>query len=254
MSIKKISFKVTIFFIAVLVIGFTTSNVYAKDYCVSCHKDAKFRVQNKILFDYYNYWKGSVHETSGIICIDCHGGDETKSDKDIAHKTKDFSSLTPVDNTSQKIIPVVCGKCHKAVFKNFQASKHYAALKKDKFSPNCITCHGSMNTEIYAANNIASGCASCHNQKSKQAPEVGKHAENLLTKINFIRAYKKWVTINYKSKQPDTVKKLNNQYKDMVISWHQFDFTEMDEKTQKLLINLRSLVNKGLAENRKNKR
>ena len=254
MSIRENSLKVTLLFIAVLVIGLAASNVYATDYGVSCHKDAKFRVQNKVLFDYYNYWEESVHDSTGIICIDCHGGDKTKSDKDAAHKTKDFSSLTAKDKTSLKKIPVVCGKCHKAVYKNFKESKHYTALQKDKYSPNCVTCHGSMNTEIYAANNIASGCASCHNEESKKLPDVRKQAEDLLTKINFIRAYKRWVTINYKSNQPDTVKEINNQYKDMVTSWHQFDLTRMDEKTQKLLIDLRSLVNKGLAEKKKNKK
>lgn len=254
MSMWKISFKVTLLFIAVLVIGFAASHVYATDYCVSCHKDAKFRVQNKVLFDYYKYWEESVHDNTGIICIDCHGGDKTKSGKDAAHKTNDFSSLTAKDKTSHKKIPVVCGKCHKAVYKNFKASKHYTALLEDRNSPNCVTCHGSMNTEIYATNNIARGCASCHNEEAKQTPKVDKQAEDLLTNINFIRAYKKWVTIYYMDKQPATVIDINNQYKDMVSSWHQFNFTLMGEKTQKLLIDLRSLVNKGLAEKRKNKK
>jgi cytochrome c553 len=254
MSIRKNLFKVTLLFIAVLFIGLAASNVYATDYCVSCHKDAKFRVQNKMLFDYYNYWEESVHESTGVICIDCHGGDETKSDKDAAHKAKDFSSLTAKDKTSLKNISAVCGKCHEEVFKNFKASKHYATLQKDKLAPNCVTCHGSMNTEIYTAKNIAMGCASCHNKELKQTPEIGKQAEDLLTKINIIRAYKRWVTINYESKQPDTVKDINNQYKDMVSYWHQFNFTRMDKKTQKLLIDLRVLVNKELAEKRKNKR
>jgi hypothetical protein len=254
MSIRKNSFKAALILIAALFLGLTAVNVYAKDYCVSCHKDPKFRVQNKVLFDYYNYWEESVHDNSGIICIDCHGGDETKSDKDASHKTKDFSSLTAKDKKSHKKIPVVCGKCHKAVFKNFKASKHYTGLIKDKNSPNCVTCHGSMNTEVYEANNIARGCESCHNEETKQTPEVGKQAEDLLTKINFIRAYKKWVTINYKGKQPETVKNITEQYEDMVYSWHQFDFTQMDEKTQSLLINLRSLVNKGLAEKRKKRK
>lgn len=254
MRIRGNSFKTTLLFSAVLVIGLAASNVYATDHCVSCHKDAKFQVQNKVLFDYYNYWKESVHESSGVTCIDCHGGNETMSDKDKAHKAMNFSSLTAIDKTSYKKIPVVCGKCHKAVYKNFKTSKHYTALQKNRNSPNCVTCHGSMNTEIYKANNIAKGCASCHNEKSKHAPEVGKQAEDLLTKINFIRAYKKWITINSKGKQPDTVKDINNQYKEMVSSWHQFDFTRMDEKTQNLLIDLRSLLNKGLAEKKKNKR
>ncbi len=253
MSILKISFKAALLFIAVLALGSAASNVYAADHCVSCHKDAKFQTQNKVLFDYYKYWKESTHDSADIICIDCHGGDETKSGKDEAHNTTDFSSLTARDNTSHKKIAVVCGKCHKAIYLNFKTSKHYNALLNDKNSPNCVTCHGSMNTEVYDANNISTACASCHNKRSKQTPGVGKIAEDLLTRISIIRAYNKWVTINYNDDQPDTVKDINKRYKDMVRSWHQFDFKDMYEKTQKLTIDMRSLVNKGLAEKRKKK-
>lgn len=253
MSTGKDRFRLAIFSISVLVMSLAASDGYAKDYCVSCHKDPKFQVQNKALFDYYKYWEESVHESADIICIDCHGGDESVPDKNAAHNTKDFSPLTARDSGSHKKIALVCGKCHKSVYMNFKASKHYAALQEDRNSPNCVTCHGSMNTEIYAANNIARGCTLCHNESSEHAPWAGRQAEDLLTRINFIRAYKKWVTINYRDKEPETVKAINSQYQDMAFSWHQFDFTRMDEKTEKLLIGLRALVNKGLAGKKKEK-
>ena len=249
----KNPFKMRLLFIALLITGIAASNIYAEDQCVSCHKDAKFRIQNKILSDYYNYWEESVHESAGTICIDCHGGDEIAPDKDAAHNTKDFSSLAAGDRTTPKKIALVCGKCHKAIYKNFKTSKHYIALQKDMKGPNCVTCHGSMNTETYNANNIAKGCASCHNKGAKDLPEVSSQAENLLTRISIIRAYRKWVTINYKNDPTGTVKDINTRYRDMVLSWHQFDLTLMDEKTQTLLLDLRSLVNKGLAEKRNGK-
>ena len=254
MSIWRISFKTSLLFIAALVLGSAASEVLATDHCVSCHKDTKFQVQNKILFDYYKYWEESTHDSAGVICIDCHGGNEATTEKNEAHKPADFSSLTAEDITSHKKIAVVCGNCHKAIYLNFKTSKHYKALLKDRNSPNCVTCHGSMNTEIYDANNISRACASCHNKSSKQTPEIGKKAEDLLTRISIIRAYNKWVIMNYNDDRSDTVKAINKRYKDMVRSWHQFDFKDMEEKTQKLTIDMRSLVNKGLAEKRKKKK
>lgn len=252
-AMKNVTYRYApaIVFIMLLFTVSAISNTYASDYCVSCHRDPKFQVSNKVLFDYYNYWEESVHESADIICIDCHGGNESKPDKETAHDTKDFSSLTARDSGSHKKIALVCGKCHKAVYKNFKTSRHYAALQEEKNTPNCVTCHGSMNTEIYSASNIAGKCKLCHNERSRQTPEVSGQAEDLLTRINFIRAYKKWVTINYRDDLPQTVKDINSRYKDMVLSWHQFDFTRMTEKTKKLLIDLRALVNKGLAEKKK---
>lgn len=241
------------FFIILLFTVLAVTSAYAEDHCVSCHKDPKFQVRNKVLFDYYNYWEESVHESADIICIDCHGGNESRPGKKAAHGTKDFTSLTAKDSDSHKKIALVCGKCHKAVYMNFKASKHYAALQEDRNSPNCVTCHGSMNTETYRSNDIAAGCTICHNESSGRKPEVSGQAEDILTRINFIRAYKKWITINYRDKHPQTVKEITSQYRDMALSWHQFDFTRMDEKTQKLLIDLRALVNKGLAEKKKEK-
>ena len=251
MSIFKNSLNLRIIFLAAFIICLTAPDIHSKDYCDNCHKDDKFRVQNKVLFDYYNYWSDSVHESAGIICIDSHGGDETKTDKDAAHKSKSFSSLHAVDDAHYKKIPEVCGKCHKEVLENYVKSKHYKLLMQEKNSPNCVTCHGSMNTEVYEAHNIAKGCSSCHNEKTKETPEVGENAENLLTHINFIRSYKKWIDTNYFDEQPEMVEDINKQYKDIVFSWHQFDFKKLDEKTMKLALDLRAIFKKGMAEKRK---
>ncbi len=254
MTIWNNSLNLKIIFFAAFIICLTAPDVYSKDYCDNCHKDVKFRVQNKVLYDYYNYWRDSVHETARIVCTDCHGGDETKADKDAAHKSKNFTSLHALGDSAYKKIPEVCGKCHKEVLKNYLDSKHYKLLMQDKNSPNCVTCHGSMNTEVYETHNIAKGCSSCHNEKRKETPEVGENAENLLTHINFIRAYRKWVEINYSDEQPDMVKNINKQYKDIVYSWHQFNFSQMSEKTMALLIDLRATVKKGMAEKREKRR
>ena len=107
MGVKKNSFKMGFILLMALSVLFPVINAYANDYCVECHADDKFLVKNKILFDYYNYWKGSVHEAEGILCTDCHGGVDTAKDKDAAH-AKNFSSLTGKDALAYKKIPEVC--------------------------------------------------------------------------------------------------------------------------------------------------
>jgi nitrate/TMAO reductase-like tetraheme cytochrome c subunit len=250
MGVKKNSFKMGFILLMALSVLFPVINAYANDNCVECHADDKFLVKNKILFDYYNYWKGSVHEAEGITCTDCHSGDAAAKDKETAH-AKNFSSLTGKDTQAYKKIPAVCGNCHKAILKNFEESKHYKALQKDKTSPNCVTCHKSMNTEIYEAHNISEGCKACHNAETKQSPEVSKKAEDVLNRINFIRAYRKWVSIYYADEEPKRVKEINEQYKDIALAWHQYNFTNINEKTDKLLIDLRSMFQKKIAEKKK---
>jgi choline-glycine betaine transporter len=34
--------------------GFIVTSVYAADTCIDCHQDSKFRVQNKMIYDYFN--------------------------------------------------------------------------------------------------------------------------------------------------------------------------------------------------------
>ena len=58
------------------------------DSCVDCHRDPKFLVTNRKLYDYYQQWKASVHTQEGLSCADCHGGDPAKKDKDAAHGGK----------------------------------------------------------------------------------------------------------------------------------------------------------------------
>ena len=226
---------------------------YAADTCVDCHKDVKFRVLNKKLFDYYNNWNDSVHDLADVKCINCHGGNPTVADKDASHKDH-FSSFKADGKDSYKVVPDKCGKCHKEVLKNFIESKHYKALIEKKTGPNCVTCHGSMSTEIYNISNIAKGCALCHNEETKNIPEAGSKAENFLQSINISRAYKKWATIYYSGSQPKLVEDINAQYKDIVFSWHSFNFERIDEKSMKLLNELKALVNKKLAEKRKQKK
>ena len=230
--------------------GLAIPSAYAQVMCEDCHKDMKFLIQNRKLFDYYKFWKDSVHDLAGVKCINCHGGDPTKTDKEAAHKGH-FSPLYGGDKESLKLIVHRCGKCHKEILKNFISSKHYKVLIEKEKGPNCVTCHGSMNTGVYEAHNVAEGCKFCHNKETKNTPEVSQEAEKLLNYVNFIRSYRMWISTNYADEKSNMVKEINEQYKDIIFSWHQFNFEQNNEKTMNLLNKLKAIANKSRAEKAK---
>lgn len=245
----KRSFVSGIILISILFLGAAATFTYAIDTCTDCHKDEKFRVQNSVLFDYYNNWKNSTHELAGVKCVDCHGGNPGKGGKDEAHKD-DFTSLTAVDKSAYKKIPQQCGQCHEPVLKNFIESKHYKAIQQEGSGPHCATCHGSMNSEVYYTSIVSRVCAGCHNAYTENRPEVVGEAEKILHRINVSRVFKNWVSIYYSDTDPEKVGEMNARYKDIAAAWHTFDFAELNEKSQLLLNQLKSLVNKGIAEKR----
>lgn len=239
--------------LSILFLGAAATCTYAKDSCTDCHKDEKFRVQNKVLFDYYNNWKYSTHELAGVKCVDCHGGNPDKAGKDDAHKDG-FSSLTAVDKSSYKKIPQKCGQCHEPVLKNFADSKHYKALQQKGAGPHCATCHGSMNSEVYYTPIVARVCAECHNEYTKNRPEIVGEADKILHRINVSRVFRNWVSLYYADTEPEKVREMNAQYKDIAAAWHKFNFAELDEKSQALLNELKVLVNKGLSHKKEMKK
>ncbi len=249
---RKVLIKAGFVFFVVFCTQLAVPHVYAEDTCVECHKDPIFMIKNKKIFDYFKYWKDSVHDIAKVKCTDCHGGKSNKTDKDAAHKDN-FLTFKADDKKSLGEIPIVCGRCHSEILKNFLSSKHYRAINKRETS-NCVTCHGSMNTGVYEAHNVAEACRVCHNEKEKNTPEVSEQAEKILTYINYIRSYYKWLTINYADENPELVKELEVKYRDIEYSWHQFNFEKVDEKTMALLNKVKTIVNKELAEKKKQKK
>ncbi len=229
--------------------GLSVSDIDAKDRCLDCHKDIKFRVQNRILFDYYTQWKDSTHDIASVSCNDCHGGDPTKIDKESAHRNG-FSSLTSIENESFKEIPKRCGKCHEEILKNFKESKHYSALIEKGTGPHCSTCHGSVNINVYYTSVISRTCQGCHNEYTKNRPEIVGEADKILHRINVSHAYKRWILIDYHDEYPEKVEEILTLYKAVAESWHTFDFRELDRKSEDLLNKMKSLIHRRLKAER----
>jgi hypothetical protein len=251
MFIKKSLYVTSLMFLTLLFTGSVVLTLYADDSCIDCHKDNKFRVQNRVLFDYYNNWKNSIHDLSGVTCSDCHGGDPAQPTKEKAHN-KSYSPLDHRDKESYRKIPYTCGKCHESIFNNFRQSKHYEALLIEGRGPQCATCHGSLNAEVFYTSIVARSCKECHNEYTGNLPEIAGEADKILHRINVSRAFRKWLAIYLTDKEREELKEINAQYKDITVSWHKFNFVQLDEKSLVLLNKLKALINKKLVE-KKNK-
>ena len=236
--------------ITVLFAGPAVFQAGAEDTCIECHKDKQFRTRNPVLFNYYNNWKNSIHELENITCVDCHGGDPDSSEKEAAHG-KNFSSLTSIDRDSFKEIPQRCGECHEAILENFTKSKHYKALMEKGTGPHCSTCHGSVNADVYYTSVISRACKDCHNEYTKNRPEIVGEADKILHRINVARAFRRWILINYQEKEPAKVEAILALYTDVAQSWHKFNFKELDQKSQDLLHKMKSLRKRALVEKKK---
>ena len=68
--------------------------------CLACHLTTDDNVGE--------LWNDDVHARAGITCVTCHGGDDTKADKDLAKRpgTKYRGALTPRQAVDS------CGGCH----------------------------------------------------------------------------------------------------------------------------------------------
>ena len=226
------------------------TNTFSDDSCVDCHKDEKFRIQDKKVFDYFNKWKGSVHDIAGVTCQECHGGDPAKANKEEAH-AKDFSPANQSSMVYYKNIPETCGKCHEEVLGNFIKSDHYKVLKEAGKGPVCTTCHGALVTDVYYTSIVLSTCVSCHNPQTKNHPEVLNIADQILHRLNVSKGYLKWASKHYKDGSGELIR-LNALYKNISDSWHQFDFATTEKDSNKLLSEAKALFHEAYKSKKKN--
>ncbi len=114
--------------------------------CRNCHEDE------------YTHSEDSVHGDAiktgtleAATCVDCHGSHDIQ---------------TP--DVPRQRISLTCGKCHGAIFEQYQNSVHGAALFNDSNPdvPTCIDCHGVHNIDDPTTNlfRVRSPelCAKCH--------------------------------------------------------------------------------------------
>jgi hypothetical protein len=211
------------------------------DGCRNCHKDEKFRVQDKKLYDYFQEWNGSVHDLAGLSCSACHGGDPDKSTKEAGHQGM-LAPSSPDSPLNFSNIPKTCGGCHPKVLDNFEKSRHYAQLKSTGRGPNCVTCHGSLDARVYSMTVVQRACSKCHNSKTKNHPEIPAQADEILVLLNHANGYRKGLRFYYKSiHKPEAMDKFDAAYNDVILFWHQFDFKKLRPRAEELRAELKAL-------------
>ncbi len=208
---------------------------HASEQCTECHKDPDFKVKDQKLFDYFERWELSTHKEAGVLCSDCHGGNSSAKNKESAHA----GVFPPSDSKSllfYKNLPKTCGECHDRIFSSFSQSKHYKNLLDKGAGPNCITCHESMNTRVSYGSKLLDNCRTCHNEFTKNHPEVVSTAQEVLHHLNSSNGYRQWAALHFKAEDLKETEALREQITE---SWHQFQFENLTETSIQLVDKLR---------------
>ena len=149
--------------------------------CVSCHSDM------------WEEMKGSVHSQHGITCNQCHGGDPTQKDKDLAKAPATGYIGVP----DKKQIAQICGNCHANIetmnsygirtdqLARYKTSTHgkKILIDGDTKVAVCSDCHGyhdvlpiaDPNSPAYPLN-VPKTCNHCHGNEKLMTP-YGKPAD-----------------------------------------------------------------------------
>ena len=162
--------------------GLAAAGAAAPDSCITCHaalEDGKGPASTI---------RNDVHIAHGLSCADCHGGDRTSADPEIAmNKAKGFKG-----KPARADIPKFCAACHSNPdfmrkfaprervdqFELYQTSIHGQRLAKgDEKVATCIDCHSVH--DIRAVKDamspvhplhVADTCGRCHSDKERMAP------------------------------------------------------------------------------------
>ncbi len=148
----------------------------AEDQCHKCHQEAGGELAAPVL----QMEQNDIHASRGFSCADCHGGDRTSEDAEVAMSPARGFLGVP----GPQEIPQMCARCHSNPqimrqysvslptdqLEKYAFSKHGIALKAGKTDvATCASCHGS-HTILPANNpkssvwpvNVPQTCRHCH--------------------------------------------------------------------------------------------
>ncbi len=177
MKASKIRILIYLTSLVVLLISFLHLSLDAQeDYCIECHKE----LEGELLAPVETF-EMDIHQQFGLSCADCHGGDPTEEDIDLA-KDKTFKGIP-----QRSRIPEFCASCHSdsSYMRRFNpsirvdqlnmywTSEHGQLLKKgDTKVALCTDCHAAhgIQAATYPKSwtfpwNIPQTCGRCHSDK-----------------------------------------------------------------------------------------
>lgn len=164
--------------LAVILLSFSFAAAQKKDSCVDCHKD----MQGELSAPVELLKGGDIHQSRGLSCADCHGGDPSQDDPTGAMNPRKGFVAKP----NPKDVPQFCGKCHSNAElmrkfnpvqrvdqeREYSTSVHGKLLATgDQNVATCTSCHGfhgvravkDPQSSVFAMN-VAETCSKCHAQ------------------------------------------------------------------------------------------
>ena len=116
--------------------------------CLACHQKGG-----------RNYWAGSVHETRGVACTNCH-----TVMKDVSRKR----------NLKTSVEAETCYQCHQLKRAQMQYSSHMPVREGKLTCSNCHNPHGSITEKLIREASVNDNCYKCHAEK--RGPLLWEHA------------------------------------------------------------------------------
>ncbi len=171
--------------LGVILLSFSFAAAQKKDSCVDCHKDMQGPLSEPV-----ELLKSDIHQSRGLSCADCHGGDPSLDDPTGAmNPLKGF-----VAKPKPKDVPQFCGKCHSnAEFMR----KFNPAQRVDQEREYATSVHGKL---LAAGDQNVATCSSCHGyhgvrgvkdpQSSVFAMNVAETCSKCHAKADYMTSYK----------------------------------------------------------------
>jgi DmsE family decaheme c-type cytochrome len=116
--------------------------------CLGCHEKGG-----------RTYWSGSVHETRGLMCTNCH-----TIMKEVSRKKQLKTAFEPD----------TCFQCHKDRRAQMARTSHMPLREGKITCTDCHNPHGSATESLLRANSINDNCYACHAEK--RGPFLFEHA------------------------------------------------------------------------------
>lgn len=125
--------------------------------CLQCHRKGSRA-----------YWEGSLHESRGLACVNCHT---------VMEETSDQSQLAKADEKTpffaKRAESEVCFQCHLQRRAQFMRSSHMPLREGKMDCADCHDPHGTATEAMLHEASVTENCQSCHAEK--RGPFLWEH-------------------------------------------------------------------------------